>query len=49
MLGGLALVLGLTLPVAALWQRLLGRPVSECGGLCHGAGGHEGAGGAGGR
>jgi hypothetical protein len=24
-----------------LWQRLLGRPVSEYGGLCHGDGGHE--------
>jgi len=26
---------------AALWQRLLGRPVSEYGRLCHGDGGHE--------
>ena len=24
-----------------LWQRLLGRPVSEYGRLCHGDGGHE--------
>ncbi len=26
----------------ALWHRLLGRPVSESGGLCHGDGGHVG-------
>jgi 3-hydroxy-3-methylglutaryl CoA synthase len=26
----------------ALWHRLLGRPVSETGRLCHGDGGHEG-------
>jgi hypothetical protein len=25
-----------------LWQRLLGRPVSESGRLCHGDRGHEG-------
>jgi hypothetical protein len=36
---------------SALWRRLLGllgRPVSEYGRLCHGAGAHEGATAAGG-
>jgi hypothetical protein len=31
-----------TLLSQELWHRLLGRPVSEYGRLCHGAGGHEG-------
>ena len=34
---------------AALWQRLLGRPVSEHRRLCHGDGATRGAGAAGGR
>jgi hypothetical protein len=32
------------LAIALLWQRLLGRPGSEHGRLCHGAGGPEGGG-----
>jgi NAD(P)-dependent dehydrogenase (short-subunit alcohol dehydrogenase family) len=35
--------------LGALCHRLLGRPASGSGRLCHGDGGHEGAGGAGGR